>query len=82
MNRSLVPDKIKLFSHPHILPSQPLYTIGGTKGGSCVAIDLEEQHDNIYRYCRRELDRWELAAVQAGDIRWWAWGLPPGRRSS
>lgn len=27
---------------------------------------------------RRELGRWELAAVQAGHIRWWVWGLSLG----
>ena len=27
---------------------------------------------------RRELGRWELAAVQAGYIRWWVWGLSLG----
>ena len=27
---------------------------------------------------RRELGRWELAAVQAGHIRWWVWALSLG----
>ena len=29
----------------------------------------------LKRHRRRELGRWELAAVQAGYIRWWVWGL-------
>lgn len=28
----------------------------------------------LKRHRRRELGRWELAAVQAGYIRWWVWG--------
>lgn len=29
----------------------------------------------LRRHRRRELGRWELAAIQAGYIRWWIWGL-------
>lgn len=32
----------------------------------------------LKQHCRRELGRWELAAVQAGYIRWWVWGLSLG----
>ena len=32
----------------------------------------------LKRHRRRELGRWELAAVQAGYIRWWVWGLSLG----
>lgn len=32
----------------------------------------------LRRHRRRELGRWELAAVQAGYIRWWVWGLSLG----
>lgn len=28
----------------------------------------------LKRHRRRELGRWELAAIQAGYIRWWIWG--------
>ena len=32
----------------------------------------------LKRHRRRELGRWELAAVQAGHICWWVWGLSLG----
>ncbi len=32
----------------------------------------------LKEYHRRELCRWELAAVQAGYIRWWTWALSLG----
>lgn len=32
----------------------------------------------LRRHRRRELGRWELAAVQMGYIRWWVWGLSLG----
>ena len=32
----------------------------------------------LKRRRRRELGRWELAAVQAGHIRWWVWALSLG----
>lgn len=32
----------------------------------------------LKRRRRRELGRWELAAVQAGYIRWWVWGASLG----
>ena len=32
----------------------------------------------LRRHQRRELGIWELAAIQAGYIRWWVWGLSLG----
>ena len=32
----------------------------------------------LKQHRRRELGRWDLAAVQAGYIRWWVWGLSLG----
>ena len=38
----------------------------------------ERKANFLKQHRRRELGRWELAAVQAGYIRWWVWGLSLG----
>ena len=75
MNRPPIPDKIKsrnLPPHPHIFPFQPLYIISAAKGGSSVAIDLEDQYDKIYRYCYYRLGDRERAedVTQETFLRW------------
>lgn len=70
-------DKIKIekfLPRPHILPSQPLYTVSAAKGGISVAIDLEDQYDKIYRYCYYRLRDRERAedVTQETFLRWFA----------
>lgn len=77
LSNCLKPDKIKtkkFFSHPHIFPPQPLYTVSVAKGGISVTIDLEEQYDKIYRYCYYRLRDRERAedATQETFLRWFA----------
>ena len=35
----------KIYRHPHILPSQPLYIIEETERGETVALDIEAQYE-------------------------------------
>lgn len=67
------PDK-KFSLYPHIWPFPPLYTVSAAKGGSCVAIDLEDQYEKIYRYCYYRLRNRERAedVTQETFLRWFA----------